>query len=134
MARKAYDAVVGGNRRRNVAIDLRTEDKLLLPLDRAKLLSNARSLRRNAAIAAWAIRKHLDYVSTFTFQCRGKYPKGISPDLATALNNRVEELMNCWSRPLNCDVSGRFSLQRMIRLLEGSATVDGDALVYKISD
>lgn len=131
---KAYDAVVGNGRRRQKVIDLRTEDKLLLPIDRAKLISDGRNMRRNLAIVAWAIRKHLDYVSTFTFQCSGNCNGKLTTEAATALNKRVEDLITWYSRPLNCDVSGRFSLQRMIRLLEGSATVDGDSFLYKMSD
>jgi capsid protein len=129
--RKAYDAVATNKRRRQTNTDLRTEDKLLLPVDRAKLISMTRSLRRNASIVAWAIRKHLDYVSTFNFKCRAKHA---DPKVSAAINARVEALMDWWSRPLNCDVSGRFALPQMIRMLESGATVDGDSLIYKLSD
>src|SRR5262249_22265932 len=117
--------LVPKNRRRVQTPDMRSEDRLFLPLDRDKLISNARNLRRNSAIAAWAIRKHLDYVSTFSFQCR----TGDSE-----FDQRVEELMSWWSRPFNCDASGRFNLFRLIRMLEGLATVDGDAFVLKLED
>lgn len=122
---KAYDAITGNNRRRRSRADTRAEDNLLTPLDRDTLVSSARSLRRNEAIAAWCIRKHLDYVSTFNFQCRSKDPE---------LNRRIESLMSWWSRPFNCDVSGRHSLSRLIRMLEGCAITDGDAFFYKVSD
>jgi lambda family phage portal protein len=122
---KAYDAIGSNKRRRKVAIDTRTEDKMLLPLDREQLISNSRSLRRNSAIAAFAIRKHLDYVATFNFQCRSGIPE---------FDREVENLMAWWSRPFNCDVTGRFSLLEIIRMLEGLATTDGDAFIYKLAD
>lgn len=127
---RAYDALNNSTRRRQVVTDTRQEDKLLLPLDRDRLISQARSLRRNASIAAWAIRKHLDYVSTFNFQCRIKEDRWPQ---ARQLNARIEELFDWWSRPLNCDVSGRYSLPRLIRMLEGLRTVDGDAFVLLLS-
>jgi capsid protein len=122
---KAYDAIMSKGRRRQVQLDTRTEDRLLFPIDRDQLTSNTRHMRRNAAIVAFAIRKHLDYVSTFTFQCRSGNP---------AVDRDIESLMNWYARPLNCDVSGRFSLQRIIRMLEASATVDGDAFIMKMTD
>jgi lambda family phage portal protein len=122
---RAYDAITTNGRRRVPRLDMRSEDRLFLPLDRDQLLSNARSLRRNAAIAAWAIRKHQDYVSTFNFQCRSGNPE---------LDREVESLMNWWARPLNCDVSGRFSLHELIRMAEGLRTTDGDCFFYKLSD
>lgn len=122
---RAYDAITTNGRRRQIRLDMRSEDKLFLPLDRDQLLSNSRSLRRNAAIAAWAIRKHQDYVSTFNFQCRSGNPD---------LDREVESLMAWWSRPFNCDVSGRFSLQQLIRMAEGLRTTDGDCFIYKVSD
>lgn len=104
--------------------DLRREDDLLKSRERDKIISEARLLRRNAAVVAWAIRTHLDYVSTFSFQCRSGNPQ---------VDDRVEELMSWWSRPLNCDVTARHSLQKLVRLAEGCATTDGDCLISKIS-
>ena len=63
-----YDAVESKNRRQAPTGRLRSEDKELLPQQRRKLTSAARDIHRNFTIAAWAIRKHLDYVSTFSFQ------------------------------------------------------------------
>ena len=63
---------------------LRSEDAELLPNDRRKLLSASRDLHRNFSFAAWMIRRHLDYVSSFSFQCRSGNP---------ALDGQVERLM-----------------------------------------
>lgn len=112
-------------------VDTRSEDRLLQPLDRDRLVSNARSLRRNAAIAAWAIRKSLDHVSSFEFQVNIREDKWPG---ARELSQRIEDLYSWWCRPLSCDVSGRYSLPRLIRMMEAMRTVDGDCFVYKMSD
>src|SRR5689334_1573370 len=80
----AYAAANDRQRRRVNLTNLRSEDDILKPRERDKLVSEARILRRNAPDVAWAIRKHLDYVSTFSFQCR-------SGD--KALDAHIEELM-----------------------------------------
>lgn len=120
----SYDAVSNKGRRRPPHGRLRNEDVELSPSDRRKLVATTRDLQRNFAIAAWAIRKHLDYVSSFTFQSRTADP---------ALNQRIEELMAWWALPWNCDVASRHPLRRLIRLLEARKTVDGDAFLLKLS-
>jgi hypothetical protein len=65
-----YDPVESKNRRQAPTGRLRSEDKELLPHQRRRLTSASRDIHRNFTIAAWAIRKHLDYVSTFSFQSR----------------------------------------------------------------
>lgn len=121
----SYDAVISSTRRRQTVINLRSEDRVLMRRDRDQLVSVARTLRRNASIVAWAIRKHLDYVATFTFQCKTGNDE---------LDQRIEGLMDWWSRPLNCDVTGRHSLFAIIRMLEALATADGDVFLMKLSD
>ena len=123
--RFGYDATCDHGRRRSPRIDLKSEDRTLRESDRRKLVSTTRDLRRNMSIPAWAIRKHLDFVSTFSFQCR-------SGD--TGLDREIESFMSWWSRPQNCDVAGRHSLSRMIRLAEEARTVDGDVGLLKLSD
>jgi lambda family phage portal protein len=130
---KAYEAITSSGRRREVRTDTRTEDQLLLPQDRDKLLSAARDLRRNSSIAAYAVRKHLDFVSDFTFKMQVD-PDRWGADTAKKLNQRVEDLMDWYSRPFNCDVSGKFNLHQMIRMIEGLAVTDGDCFVLKVND
>jgi len=112
-------------RRRSRRAALQSEDRELSKRQRSKLVSNTRDLQRNMSIAAWAIRKHLDYCSTFSFQCR----TGI-----LNLDDRIESLMTWWSRPVNCDISSRHSLQRLVRLAEERRTIDGDVFIMKLSD
>ena len=120
-----YDAVAAKNRRQAPTGILRSEDGENNPADRRKLLSAGRDVNRNFALAAWMIRRHLDYVSTFNFQA-----KTGNPDL----DDSLERLMRWWSNPYNCDVTSRFSLSKMIRLLEMRRVIDGDIFVIKLRD
>lgn len=119
-----YDAVIDGNRRRPAKTRLRSEDGELTAKGRVKLVATQRDLRRNFALARWAINKHLDYNSRFRFQ---------STNGDDDLDNQIEALMAGWSRRQACDVAGRHSLRRMIRLAEACRIVDGDVLFSKIS-
>ena len=68
--RFGYDAVEDKDRRKPPSANTKSEDDLLTPGKRKKLTGATRDIHRNFAIAGWAIRKHLDYVSTFSFQSR----------------------------------------------------------------
>jgi lambda family phage portal protein len=121
-----YDAVDQDAKKRRRAPKTTTsyEDDELSAFKRRKLIATTRDLQRNFAIAGWAIRKHLDYVSTFNFQCR-------SSD--NSLNQRIENLMTWWSRAENCDVAGRHCFPRLVRIMEECRAVDGDLLVMQLS-
>jgi len=123
-ARASYDAAEDSPRRRSPSSILKSEDDILRPQKRRKLLGNARDLRRNFAVAAWAIRQHLNYVASFSFQAR------TGDD---ALDEAIEERIRTWSRPENCDLCARHGLHRLIRLAEGSRTIDGDVFALKLS-
>ncbi len=120
-----YDAVQDKNRRAPATGILRSEDAELNPTDRRKLVSASRDLHRNYAIAAWMVRRHLDYVSTFNFRARSGND---------ALDSQIQRLMTWWMNPDNCDVTGRFSLPKLIRLAEMRRTVDQDVLLVKLND
>ena len=81
------------------------------------MIANARDLNQNFSIAAWAIRRHLDYTSSFTFQ-----PRTGDAELDASLAN----LMRWYSRPKNCDAASRHSLGEIIRMAEMRRTIDGD--------
>lgn len=120
----AYDASTTSKRRKAVPPLLRTEDKELLVEQRRRLVSNARDLPRNLAIAAWMVRRHLDYVSRFTFEAN-------SGD--AAFDDTFEKLMRTWSHRKNCDVTGRNRLSKIIRIGEARRTLDGDVLFVKLA-
>ncbi len=101
-----------------------SEDKHLPADKRRKLIATSRDLPRNYAIAAWMVRKHLDYVSSFAFQSRTGY---------TAFDDRLEDLVRWWARRNNFDLAGRHNLARWIRLAERSRVLDGDVIALKHS-
>lgn len=122
--RLGYEAAETSNRRKTPTLNLGTEDRVLDRNKRRRLLSNTRDIRRNFALAAWIIRKHLDYVASFSFQMRTDDED---------FDKLVEKKMRRWSKPEYCDVSARFSLRKMIRMTEAKSVVDGDAGLLKVS-
>jgi capsid protein len=118
-----YDAVKGGTKRKAVSSILKHEDRQLKNADRHKMVGSTRNLCRNFALVAWAIRKHLDYVSAFDFQMRTE---------DDALNVQIETLMKTWQRPANCDAAGRHPFGKMLRMFEGRRTIDGDVFALKL--
>ncbi|MDB5294914.1 MAG: Phage portal protein lambda family [Phycisphaerales bacterium] len=117
VTRFGYDAVEHRGRRQPPMARTLSEDDELRSMQRRMLGTAAADLQRNFALAAWAIRKHLDYVSTFRFQARTGNP---------GFDDAVETLVRERSRPAQCDASRRFSLQGLVRLAECLRTVGGD--------
>jgi hypothetical protein len=113
-----YDAVESKNRRQAPTGRLRSEDKELLPHQRRKLTSAARDIHRNFTIAAWAIRKHLDYVSTFPRPgaWRPNLCRGRSRSRATTPSRRFDwwpssigrrSMADRGKEPMQVDIIGR---------------------------
>ena len=119
-----YDAVETRGRRRDVLVRMRHEDDVLGASDRLKVVATTHDIHRNFAIAAWAIRKHLDYVASFKFQ-------------ATSGDDRIdiplEALWRDFCRKENCDAAGRHRFDKIIRLAEAGRCVAGDGLLVKRS-
>lgn len=122
-AQFSYDAAETKNRRKSVTVHTTSEDRILDHAKRAKVQASARDIARNYSIAAWAIRRHLDYVASFQFQMRTE---------DEALDALIEERMERWSRPHHCDRSGRHGFRRLIRLTELMAIKDGDFGLLKL--
>lgn len=120
-----YDAADGGSKRRTPAIEFRSEDDVLDPTKRAKVQANARDICRNFSIAAWAIRRHLDYVSTFDFHAQ-------TDD--DGLNAALENFFYEKSKAYSFDVAGRHDWQSAIRMLEGQAVQQGDNGLMLLAD
>lgn len=123
--RFGYDAVESNTRRKPPVARRRTEDRELTPSQRIVLSSANKDLQRNFAIAAWAIRKHLDYVSRFTFQAN------TGDD---GLDEWLEEFMRWYGLPQNFDAAGRLSMQRFTRMSEARRVIDGDCFVNFLLD
>lgn len=119
-----YDAIEDVARRRVKVARTMAEDKILTDRKRERLNANARDVMRNFTIAGWMVRKHLDYVSSFSFQAKNE---------SAELNEQMEDLMARWSDRQRCDVARRHPLRRMIRLAEQRRVVDGDFLFLKLA-
>lgn len=122
--RWAYDAIAGTNKRQQPNGVLRSEDAELTQFQRARLVSAGRDLSRNFTLLGWAVRKHLDYVSTFGFQAKGPRAEA---------NAKITAFVAKWSKAENFDVAGRHSLDRFIRLTEQSRLIDGDVLLSMLT-
>src|SRR5579872_2011014 len=70
-----YDAVQDKGRRKAPTPINRSEDSELTPFDRWRLYGAGRDIYRNYSVAAWMVRKHLDYVSTFGFHAKCRNPQ-----------------------------------------------------------
>jgi capsid protein len=123
--RSAYDATETRGRRKAATETLATEDRELNAIRRRRLIGGARDIARNYSAAAWAIRKHLDYTATFKLQAR-------TDD--EGLNQAIEDYIEEWSKPENCDVAERHDLHRMIRLAEARRIIDGDCFLLKLRE
>ncbi len=116
-----YDAVTSKGKRKAPDGILRSEDAELNRTERRKLISSARELNRNFSIAAWAIRKHLDYVTTFNFQPKGKHADWLA------------KFMGQWSKARNFDITGRHPMRRFFRIAEARKILDGDCFLNKLN-
>lgn len=119
-----YSAAESSPRRKAPSTSLQSEDNELGLSKRSALVSTTRDLLRNFASAKWALCKHLDYVSTFHFQSRSGFDW---------FDNRFESLMAWWMEASNCDIAARHPFDRLTRLIESRATVDGDIFLVKLS-
>lgn len=118
-----FDAADDRGRRRSPVAVTYAEDAIANQRIRRILEANARDLARNFAIAKWAIGKHLDYVTSFSFQAK-------TADLA--FNRELEAYVEFRSTPGQFDVAGRHPLRRATRLSEGCRAIAGDCLWLKI--
>ena len=122
-SRAGYDAIKDRDRRRPPKKRVQLQDAMLLGRNREKAAATTQDLQRNFVVAAWAIRKHLDYVSTMTFAAKTDNDE---------LDDQLEAWVANWSLRNNCDVTRRHSLRRIIRMAEARRTVDGDVAALKI--
>ena len=121
----SYHAISDNGKRQPPKTTIKTEDLELTAQKRKKLNATIQDAQRNMAILGWMIRKHLDYVTSFTLQVK------------TGDKNQdkiIEKKLNEWSKKENCDIQRRLSLQNMLRIFEATQVVDGDGLLVKISD
>ena len=120
-----YDGAETSTNRKTRATSLKSEDHHLGPDKRRAMVSRARDNARNFTVAAWAVRKHLDYITGFSFQPRTT-DKGLNKELGAFVRE--------WSRPGNFDVAERHGLRRYLRIAEARRTLDGDFFTLLLQD
>lgn len=114
-----YQATEAIGRRQPPRTKAHHEDLVAKPLVRKQLEETATDQVRNYAIAAWIIRRHLDYVSQFV------------PQVQTTdkdLNLFVKRLLKRMGKRRNFDVAKRFSRDQAMRFFELSKVADGDSM------
>ncbi|MBS0206632.1 MAG: phage portal protein [Planctomycetes bacterium] len=120
----SYDAVTQSGKRRMASPNLRSEDRELLSAHRRQLQAQSRDQMRNFSIARWAVGKHLDFVSRFSFTSQTKTP----------FDYEFQARMNEWmNEPRLCDVTARHTFARILRMTEARAVLDGDHLLVKVA-
>ena len=62
-----YDVINSTGKRKAASTAITHEDQQLKERDRRRLIGTGQHLQRNFSIVAWAVRKHLDYVTQFDF-------------------------------------------------------------------
>ncbi len=121
--RWAYDAATPTNRRRAPRVTLQSEDAALHASGRRMVVSSTRDLQRNFEVAAWAIRLHLNFVASHTFE---------SHTGNDAFDQTLERFVWRWGLPGHFETTGRHSRRRAIRLAEARRVVDGDVFFQRL--
>ncbi len=119
-----YDGANTSNKRKPPTGILRAEDAELLPMQRRYLVSGARDINRNYALAGWMIRRHLDYVTTFAF-------KPCCEDAQA--NKNLSAFVRRWGQAKHFDICRRHGLARAIRMAEARRLIDGDMFFLKLA-
>lgn len=120
-----YQAVEDKNRRQPPRSRTKSEDITLKAPKRLKLVATARDHVRNYSLMAWAVRRHLDYVSKFTplVKCESK-----------PLQALLEKKLMRHGKKRNFDVAARHSRDSMMRLFEMLKVTDGDCALYYLGE
>jgi len=120
-----YSAARDSLTRKEVITNLQSADRELNSHDRKKVIAKSRELAYDSALVKWALDQHATYNSRFSFQSQ-------SGD--RELDEKIERIVEKWSKPGNFEVTGRHSLAEFIRLVEISRTIDGDIGIMKLAD
>lgn len=119
----AYDAIKPAGKRKQPSSVIIREDAHLKGQKRRQLGANAADLNRNLAIAAWMVRRHLDYVSRMAY-VPNTGDRGLDRELAL--------MMEIQSRPTNFDRGRRLTREKGFRLAEARRVLDGDCGLLRL--
>jgi len=120
----SYDALETRGRRRPVVTSIRDEDSLTTERKRRILSATTQDLDRNFEIAAWAIRKHLDYVTHSTF-------RAMTGD--RVFDEELEAFVATLQARERFDSARRHPMRRFVRLAEACRVRDGDVGALKLT-
>jgi capsid protein len=120
-----YDAATISKRRSSVVVSTKPADRELTIEERQRILSQAREIQGNFAIAGFLLDKHIQYMANYKFQCKSGNEK---------VDEQVEKIFKKWKRRENCDVTGEFSFDDLLQMIEMHRTTDGDILIIKHGD
>lgn len=110
--------------RKSVIPDTRSEDSIYQE-DYDIHSARVREQLRNYSVLTWMIDKHLDFVATFDIQ----FKTGND-----ALDDRLTDLMEWWSKAENFDTGKRYSLYQYLRVNEAQKVMNGDCGTLKFAD
>lgn len=119
----AYDAIKPNGRRKSPSPVIVREDVHLRTKQREAMSANAADLARNFSVASWMVRRHLDYVASFRFNCK-------TGD--KVLDKIIETFISEQSRRERCDRGGRLNCEKMFRLVEARRVLDGDVGLLRL--
>ena len=125
-AQFSYEAVESSTKRKQQPKRQIEHPDIRLTVPKRKLGENiTQDVLENIPLAGWAIRRHLDAVSSFYVDVDSSLPK--------ELRDKIEALFVWAGKPKQFDASGRHSIQSAFRLYEMNKVKDGDSLMAKIS-
>lgn len=119
-----YDALEPRGRRRAPVTAIRHADRDLDAGRRQKLVASTQDAIKNFELAGWMVRKHLDYVTAFTYQFNSGNAR---------IDDAVEKFMNDWSDKRRFDYAGRHGMRRFLRMAEARRVIDGDLGIIKVT-
>jgi len=120
-----YEAVDQNAGKRKVrSTRVQHEDAILPQRKREQLTASMQDTVRNFQIVSWMCRKHLDYVTTFSFKAKVEGNDEFNKELETFIDDR--------SNRHSFHVSRRHPLRRFLRIAEGRRVLDGDFGILKV--
>jgi capsid protein len=120
-----YDAARQSKRYSNVVVSTKPADRELTIEERNRIISQCREIQGNFILAGFLLDKHIQYMASYKFQCKTGNDK---------LDKRIEKLFKRWKRRANCDITGEFSFDELLQMIETHRTTDGDILIVKHGD
>lgn len=123
--RFGYEAATPSNNRKNRSGAIKSEDAVLGPTARNRLVSTSQDLVRNFELAGWMVRKHLDYVTECDFHAETGHQ---------GFNEAVEEFVRQQSEPERCDIRNRLALDDLFRMHEAEIVTSGDILSVRTKE